>query len=60
MEKLPPLGAALAETGVSSYWELVLCDAQRVSRFPASTGVMWKEPLLLQNKSLNFPWQLTQ
>ena len=62
MEKPVPLGAALAGDGVSSYRELVSYDIQRVSRFPSSAGVMWKKnkPSSLQNKSLNFPWQLTE
>lgn len=42
MEKL---GAALAGDGVSSYREPVSYDMQRVSRFPSSAGVVWKENL---------------
>lgn len=38
-------GAALAGVGVSSYWELVFYDMRRVSCFPSSAGVMWKENL---------------
>lgn len=29
--KAAPLGAALAEIGVSSYWELVLCDTEGIT-----------------------------
>lgn len=45
MEKPPLLGAVLAEVGVSSYLEPVSYDMQRVSRFPSSAGVVWKENL---------------
>lgn len=56
MEKPPPLGATLAGVGVSSYLELVSYDKQRVSRFPSSTGVVWKENLpRFRTRALAFP-----
>lgn len=60
MKKQPLLGATLAGFGVSPLQELVSCYMQRVSCFPSSAGVIWKEPSLLQNKSLKLAWQLTQ
>lgn len=58
--KAAPLGAALAEIGVSSYWELVFCDTEGITFSIFYRCHVEREPLLLQNKSLNFPWQLTQ